>query len=297
MTHIASYTKTENASTTTSTLTLSSGVSSGHTLMAAVCWEASAGTLPTISSVVDSRGNTWTTTPDVSALAGTTLAVAILRARVTTALLTGDTITITLSASRSRWAWQVDDFDDVNTSPKDQTASNSPGSSASLSSGTTTATAQAYELLYAVYGFGTGRTVTIPAGWSGGAQVATSAGSTDRAMQAVWKYANATGTQQSTLTLSSASTYAGGIVTDKATSLTPPTANVSQVKVIVPQPVVPPVAHVSQVKVIVPQAVIGDVHISQVKVRVPTKAGQAPYSGMKFLNASGKFIDGAISSL
>jgi hypothetical protein len=296
MAHIASTTKVENASTATSALTLTAAVSSGHTLLAAVCWEASGGAIPTINSVVDSRSNSWTTTPDVSVVAGTTLAVAILRARVTTALQVGDTITITLSAARTRWAWQVDEFDDVNAStPKDQTVSNAPGSSASLSTGTTSATAQNYELLYAVYGFGTGRTVTVPAGWSGGSQVATSAGSTDRAMQAAWKYSSTLGAQQGTLTLSTASTYAGALGTYKATNLNPAVGRVSQVKLQVPFPDAPAVGRISQVRLSAPVGVVGVARVAQMRLRLPTKDGQAPYSGIKFASTGEGLVDSSIS--
>lgn len=298
MSHIRSFTKVENAATATSTVSVTAAVPTGHTLIGVICWESSAGSVPTITSVTDSRGNTWTTTPDVSVNAATTLAVAIIHARVTTALQAGDTITITISGgTRSRWCTQIDEFDDVNaTTPKDKSASNAPGSSAALSSGVTTATAQAYELLYAAFGFGSGRTVTIPAGWSGGAQVVTSAGSTERALQAVWKYATATGTQESTLTLNSASTYGGVISTYKATALEPPVGRVSQVKLTVPPPGIPAVAHVSQVRLETPAGVIGVARVAQVKLRAPTRDGQAPYSGIKHATDSGVLVDSTISA-
>lgn len=296
MAHIASTTKTENASTATSTMTLTAAVTAGHTLIGGACWEASSGSVPTISSIVDSRGNTWTTTPDVSIVAGTTLAVAIIRARVTTALQVGDTITITLSAVRTRWAWQVDEFDDVNaTTPKDVTVSNAPGSASALSTGISSATAQNYELLYAVFGFGSGRTVTIPSPWAGGAQVVTSAGTTDRALQAAWRYASTIGTKEGTLTLSTASTYAGAMSAYKATSLAPAVGRVSQVKLQVPQPTMPAVGRVSQVKLLVPVGAVGAIRVAQVKLRVPTKTGQAAYSGIKYATG-GVLVDSAISA-
>jgi hypothetical protein len=295
--HIASYTKVQNAGATAVSVTVTAAVVAGHTLFGAICWESTAGTVPTITSITDSRGNTWTTTPDVSVNAGTTLALAIIRARVTTALQAGDTITITISASRSRWAIQVDEFDDVNTAPLDKTASNAPGSAAALSSGVTAATTQAYELDYVALGFGTGRTVTIPSGWSGGAQVATSAGSTDRALQVIWRYTSGAGTQEGTLALSSASTYGGVIGTYKATSLLPPVARVSQVKLQTPPPGVPAVARVSQVRLQVPPGVIGVARVAQVRLQVPALPGQAPYSGLKAITSDGKLINATISSV
>lgn len=294
MAHVSSITKAQSTSATSVTITLTAGILAGHTLIGGICWEAAAGTIPTITSITDSRGNTWTTTPDDSVLASTTLAVAVIRARVATALQVGDTITITISAARSKWAIQLDEFDDVNTTPKDQTAHNAPGSSTSLTTGATAATAQNYELLYAAFGFGSGRTITIPSGWSGGASVETTGG-TDRALQTIWKYQTTVGAETATLTLNTTSTYGGVLVTYKATSLTPPVGRVSQVKLQVPQPTAPAVARVSQVKLQVPVGVTGVVRVAQVKFRVPTVAGQAPYSGIKYASG-GTLADSAIST-
>lgn len=291
MTHISSITKVQNSSAAAVTITLTAAITAGHTLIGGICWEAAAGTVPTISSIVDSRGNTWTTTPDDSVVAGTTLAVAIIRARATTALQVGDTIVITISASRSKWAIQIDEFDDVNaSSPKDVAAHNAPGSSASLSTGTTATTAQNYELMYVAFGFGTGRTITIPGGWSGGASVETTGG-TDRALQAIWKYQTTAATESASLTLNTASTYGGVIVTYKATSTAPPVGRVSQVKLVIPEPGIPSVARVSQVKLVAPVGSVGSVRVAQVKLRVPTLAGQAPYSGIKGATETGTFVD------
>lgn len=277
MTHIRSTTKTQSAAATSVAVTLTAAVPTGRTLLIAACWEAAAGTVPTISSVVDSRGNTYAT--DASVVSGTTVAVAIIRCRVTTALLSGDTITITISASRTRWALQVDEFDDVLVSPLDKTATTAGASSTAMVTGTTAATTQASELLYAVYGFGVGRTVTLPGGWSGGPVLESTAGTSDRAVQAAWQYVTATGAQQGTATLSSASTYAGAIATYK--TVAPPTIQISQVAMEAPQPEAALVADISQVVFETPRGVTGEVRISQVSLTVPTRAGVPPYSGIK----------------
>lgn len=293
MAHISSITKTQSSSAAAVTITLTAAVAAGHTLVGGICWEAAAGSVPTISSIVDSRGNTWTTTPDDSIVAGTTLAVAIVRARVTTALQVGDTIVITISAARSKWAIQLDEFDDVNTTPKDQTAHNAPGSATSLTTGATSATTQNYELLYAAFGFGAGRTITIPSGWSGGASVETTGG-TDRALQTIWQYQTTAAAETGTLTLNTASTYAGVISTYKATSAAPAVGRMSQVKLQVPAPGIPAVGRLSQVKLQVPVGSRGVARIAQVKLRVPTKLGQAPYSGIKAASGGG-LVDSSIS--
>lgn len=206
-----------NATSTTGVLTAAAAVPAGRTLLIGCAWESGPGALPTITSCVDSRGNTYTTTPDAGINAGTTVAVAVLRGRVTTPLQAGDTITITISTSRTRWALQADEFDDINTSPLDKTATTTGTGVTNLTTGTTAATAQADELVYAVFGFGQGRTVTVPGGWTAGPKVETTAGSTDRALQVAHRYVTATGTQEGTLTISTASTYAAAIATYRAT--------------------------------------------------------------------------------
>lgn len=279
---------TGTLSTTSSsiTLTLTAGAPVGATVLLGIAWDApSPGGVPTISSVVDSRGNSWSTTPDMSVAAGTTVAVGGLRARVTTALVAGDTITVTISsAARGRWAAQADCFDDVNTSPLDKTATNAPSSSTALSTGVTAATVQATELVYCVFGFGGGRTVTIPAGWTGGPKVETSAGSGDRGLQVIHKYVSATGTQEGTLTLSTSSTYAGAIATYKSTPSGPAVARVSQVSLEVPNPGDAPLARIAQVAFEVPAAPVGAARIAQVSLEVPAAPGQRPPTGIKVLD-------------
>jgi hypothetical protein len=299
MTHVNTI-GTNVATTGVSSLavTLTHAVSTGHTVLGALLWEAGGGGgVPTISSIVDSRGNTWTTTPDASGggATNTTVAVAIVRARITTALQIGDTITVTISGgTRSKWAAQFDDFDDVNSSsPKDQTATtgNTAPSGTSLTTGATSATAQAYELLYSVFGCGFGKTFTIPSGWAGSAKVETGATSGHRDLQTAWKYTASTGAQTGTMTIDSSSTYAACVAAYKATSLAPPVGQVSQAKLVVPAAAVPPVAQVSQVKVVAPVGVMGVVQVAQAKLRVPTLAGQAPYSGIKGATEAGTFVD------
>ena len=295
MAHLGTLgTKTENASATSSTITLTAGAAVGSTVLVGIAWESAAGSVPTISAATDSKGNTYTTTPDVSANAGTTVAVAVLRARLTTALVSGDTITVTVSGgSRGRWALQADGFSEVNTSPLDKTTSNAPASSASLSTGVTTATAQAFELVYCVFGFGSGRTVTIPGGWTGGAKVESSAGSGDRALQVIHKYVNATGTQEGTLALSSSSTYAAGVATYKYTPTAPPVLQVTRLRLEVPLPSNAPVLQVNGLRFEVPAAVTGVVQVTGLRLIVPSAPGQAPYSGLKAM-VDGKLWDSEI---
>lgn len=211
------------AASATGTITLGAGKAAavGQTVIVGVVWESGSGTIPPISGATDSRGNTYTLDEDAGGSGNTTVALSIVRGRVTTALTAGDTITVTISGgTRSRWSLVAETFDDVAaSSPLDQHTSNdNPGNSGSLVTGATPTTTQATELVVAFFGFGSGRSVTIPAGWDGGAKVETSAGSTDRAGQLIWKYVTSTGAQQGTLTVSPSSTYAGAIATYKLAS-------------------------------------------------------------------------------
>lgn len=300
MAHLGTLgTKTQNTSASTVAITLTAGAPVGSTVLVGIAWEAGGGTgVPTISAVTDSRSNTYSTTPDVTAggALNSTVAGAVLRTRVTTALQIGDTITVTISGgTRSRWAMQADAFDDVDASPLDKTATtgNSSPSSATPSTGTTAATSQARELVYAIFGFGSGRTVTVPSGWTGGPKVETSAGGTDRALQVIHKYVATVGTQEGTITLSSSSTYAAAATTYTATPADPPVARVSQLKLEVPQAGEAPMARVSQLKLTVPQGVLGRVQVSQLRLTVPSTPGQAPYTGLK-AKAGGKLWNSEI---
>lgn len=210
-------TGTVTTSGTAGAATVTTPVSAGRTVAGAIVWDSSSGTIPTISSVVDTRGNTWTADVTAGGAGNTTVAVGIFRARVTTALLAGDTITVTIGAARARWAMQYDQFDDLLPSALDVGASNSnPGSATSLVTGATLDTGQPYELAYAAFGMGAGRVITIPPDWSGTASVETAAGSADRALQVIYQYSSTAGAQQGTLTLGTASTYTAAIATYRA---------------------------------------------------------------------------------
>lgn len=202
----------------TGTITAARAVAAGETVMVAMVVESGAGAIPDVDTVTDDRGNTYTVDNGAGGSGNSTLALVLARGRIETPLQIGDDITVTLDGeTRTRWALVAEGFDDVaETSPLDRVAANhNPGSSGSLVSGTTATTTEPNELVVAVFGFGAGRSVTIPAGWSGGTQVATSVGSTDRAVQLIWRYVTTTGAQQATLTISPNSTYAGLIATYK----------------------------------------------------------------------------------
>lgn len=208
-----------NASATVKATTVLIPVPAGSTVIGGMTVESAAGTIPVISTLVDSRGNTWTTTPDISYGAGGNVTVAgvVVRGTIATALQVGDTITMTISVARVRWALQYDAFNDLIASPKDvAVASNNPGSATILTTGATATTTQAYDLVYAIFGMGSARSPVVQDTWSGTASVETAAGSADRALQCVYRYVGAAGAQTAPLVLGVASTYGAAVCTYKA---------------------------------------------------------------------------------
>src|SRR5690606_31381653 len=217
------------------TLALDQAVPADATILLAIAWDSpSPGGVPAITGVADTGGNSWSTTPDVSAHADATVAVAILRTRVTTELDQGDTITVTIDDARGRWCMQADAFDDVVASPLDETTSND-GSSSALSTGTTGTTSTPHQLLYAVFGFGGGRDAAVPDGWPGAAKLETSAGSGNRALQVTHRYVAAPGAYEATLPLSTSSTYAAAMGTYEIVP-PDPEARLSQLRIQAPNP-------------------------------------------------------------
>ncbi|WP_165964237.1 hypothetical protein [Actinomadura sp. KC216] len=202
-------------------MTLATAAPAGTTVVLTVAWSNDAPTIPTIVSVTDSRGNSYTV--DTSAGTGNgTVSCAIISARVTSALKVGDTITVTIGANRQRWCLQADGFPGFLAAVLDRTGVNhTPAVSAAMSTGLTAATRSANELVVACYGFGRGglATSTLDPGWSGTAFVTTAAGSVDRALQMGYKTVTATGTQQGTATLSLPAAYSGCIATYALTEL------------------------------------------------------------------------------
>lgn len=222
-------TNTLTASNTVGTISVGSAVPVGQTVGVSLAWDNGSATIPVISSVTDGRSNTYTT----RAQAGTgspTASCMLLQAPVTTALQAGDTITVTITGARVRWCLEANAFGSVGAF--DQTQQTDAGaSSTSLTTGATPATTYPSELDIAVFAFGAGRTITVPAGWTAtGASVETAAGSTDRALQTIYQPVSATGAQTGTLTLNTASTYSAAIATFQLLMAPPPPNPVARLR-------------------------------------------------------------------
>lgn len=148
----------------TLTLTLPGGVSCavGNTVLVASGGLSTASC--SLSSISDSKGNTWTT--DINTASAST-ALAISRSTLTTALVPGDTITIAFTggtlarvvAAASEWAGTL-------TPDKSVTAA---GTSTSPASGNTATTTTADELLYGAISRNPGSTVPVDGDFTAGA--------------------------------------------------------------------------------------------------------------------------------
>lgn len=210
-------------------LTLTKTVMAGDRLLGALS-TTSPGSLISIASIVDVRGNTWSlpgsgSTQEPEQFNGTTSQVHIFSCLVTKTLLSGDTVTITLAASATvtRWDAQLDDF--FNIAAMDVKQVNT-GSTASMTTGSTATTAKADELVYAAFAFGLGssQVATHGTGFSDSGQINTTVGTTDRALFVEWDIVSSQGAQQASAQLNLSSTWAAAIATYPTTSIPTPGA-------------------------------------------------------------------------
>jgi hypothetical protein len=191
------------SSSATTTVTIpAGGIISGHSLVLSIEFLAATGVTSVSGS--DSRGNTYTS-GIVRQHSGTTndnISVGILYGNITTALQAGDTVTITPNLATNRVAVSVFEFDVTLTA--DQSAANDEGdnSQSSMTSTASPTTTTANELVIGAFALvNPGRTFTLGAGYSEGTKVVTTAGTSDRAVVAEYKFVTSTGTQTATGTL------------------------------------------------------------------------------------------------
>jgi PKD repeat protein len=184
-----------------------------------------------VTSIIDSRGNAYTINA-VKANAGTTgLIVVVASAKITAALVAGDSITVTQNVESTYHALQVYEFDNFDpTSWVDKTASGSASGTAVSTAPTATTTA-ANETLFGAVGFGdTTATLTSAPDWSDAAKVAAS-GAKVKSLAVAAKDVAATGAYAYGGTLSASEQWVVALVSFKtvATSPTPtaPTASFS----------------------------------------------------------------------
>jgi hypothetical protein len=179
----------------------------GHTLLMTVSTSA-----PTVTSVIDPRGNTWVVDASSSYTSG---AVSIVRGQVATAYQSGDTLTVNLSAANGQTSHAfVAEFTALPASPVDQTATNtSTTATTALDAGVTAATSEAVELVFAAWVCGGTSTATAGSGYT-----IIDAGSNVLTRPCISEYAatSTAGAQHPTATLSTAHGFAGVVVAYKS---------------------------------------------------------------------------------
>jgi hypothetical protein len=221
-------TPSTNINTATVTLTLNTTIAVGQTLIGTIVNDNNA-TVATFSFDDTTHANSYTTDVTKVDAGNNTVIVTIFSCRVTTQLNSGNTITITSTGTpspvqRARWAVSVQAYDNILNPRLDKFTSNA-ATGAAVSSGATATTTAANELVYGAFASGV-RTFTAGSGFTAVTTLNTLAGSTERCLNAEWKYVTATAAQTATGTLSSSSVYAGAIATYKSSaSNVPPTAN------------------------------------------------------------------------
>jgi PKD repeat protein len=213
-------------SSSTFSLSVPSGVSTvvGRHLVVAYLFSG-AGTNK-VTSIADSRGNTYTINA-VRANAGTTgLMVVVASAKITAALVAGDSITVTQNVESTYHAMQVYEFDNFDpTSWVDKTTTGSASGTA-VSTATTTA---ANETLFAAVGFGdTTATLASASDWNDAAKVEAS-GAKRKSLAVAAKDVAATGAYAYAGTLSASEQWVAALVSFKTVSTSPvaPTASFS----------------------------------------------------------------------
>jgi hypothetical protein len=214
------FTATSTTLSTTIAVTVPRAVASGKKLILATVRTDSAGLTGGVSSITDSRGNSYTL-HDAYSLNSATASVALHHCDVTTGLQVGDTITITFNASTNRKLAEVLVCSGLNTGAKDATTgttitsnptSTGPTGNSTGPSGTTGATTNAGGLtVAAVTSTNNATSIAAGSGYTGDTMLVTAAGSSDRRLGVEHKATSATGTQTAGFTLGSAAAWAVAI--------------------------------------------------------------------------------------
>jgi len=191
----------------------SRGVTKGDTV---VLWAGMSSTSITISSVTDSRGNTYTV--DATVNHGVeSLNSYVASGYVATALLPGDTITVTFSVSRySARLVAGAEFSGIAPTARVDQGATASGSGTTVGTASTPATSQADELV--VQGIGTNTTAVCtpqPGFIALGSATASPSGVT-RTIHQAYRIINAAAPQRATATLSTSSFWTAAVVTYRA---------------------------------------------------------------------------------
>jgi hypothetical protein len=168
------------------------GIVAGNTVMVAVTG-STAGTA--LSSVTDSKGNTYTILANV---AGTTSRLAIAASTIGTTLLTTDTITATFAASVGIRVIGAVEFSGLVTPAAVDVTKADAGTSNAPSTGASAATTQADELVFAAFSTSNGTTTVVftpGSGYTADQAATTGASGTNRTLNTEHKIVSAIGAQ------------------------------------------------------------------------------------------------------
>jgi PKD repeat protein len=160
-----------------------------------------------VTSVTDSRGNSYRTDAVKSNSGSSGLKAYLFSAKLTTALVAGDTLTVTQSTSTTYHAIQVHEFDNFDpTSWADRSAvGNASSASTSVTTAATATTSAAAETLVAVAGMGdTPTTLTSDAGWTDAGAVTAGGSSKQKTLAMAAREVTSTGSYAYSGTLSTA---------------------------------------------------------------------------------------------
>lgn len=206
---------------TTAVVTVPRAVSAGSSLILFIAHTDAAGSLDGITSVVDSKGNTWVL-HDAQGVRANTVAVDSAHAHLTTPLAVNDTITVTIRSAQARKAVEVLVATGLDTTKTheassattvtDNTNSGANGSGTALTATTSAANTTTTSLVVA--GFGSGvQNFSAGSGFTLAATQATAAGSADRQLAVIWKAVTASAVQTATGTLGASSSWTGAVAT------------------------------------------------------------------------------------
>ncbi|HCR55660.1 TPA: hypothetical protein DIV49_01690 [Candidatus Saccharibacteria bacterium] len=219
--YVAEFSGVTNSGGTTTTVTLSSDVPAGDSLVATIVTQNSAAPVMYITAT-DSRDNTWRFVRSTM-ITGTDTVVSMLYAYVVRPLTSGDTVVIRHQTSIDRSAVSVAQFNDALTADVGNEGDNGGSGSTTLVTAATATTTDANELIVGAFGLlSETRTFTATNSFTGLTKVLTSNGTSDRAICPEYKYVASTGTYTANGTLNLSSIY-GGIVQTFKLSVPPDT--------------------------------------------------------------------------
>jgi PKD repeat protein len=220
----------DSQSSATFGLAVPAGVSTvaGEHLVVAYLFSASS--FESVTSVTDSRGNSYRVDATQGNAGSNGLKVVIASARIATALSAGDTVTVRQNSSTTYHAMQIYEFDNFDpTAWVDKTATgNSSTATTSVTTAATATTSQANETLFTAVGFGDkSGTLTSTSGWTQSDTTVAGVAPKQKSLTAAAQDVTATGSYSYSGQLSIANQSVSALVTYRTVASSPPSAPVA----------------------------------------------------------------------